>query len=94
MMPKITLRAPTGVGGQIHASQSGHVYTIAEDGTVTVAAMDVRDLIGVGYRTVAQDGGPNAEPSNVASPDPALATTGQTADSHADEPRQDPPPAA
>lgn len=61
MMPKVTLRAPAGVGGQIHASQSGKNYTIAEDGTVTVDSCDVRDLIGAGYQSLPHDGGPNTE---------------------------------
>ena len=94
MMPNVTLRASAGVDGQIHASQSGRTYTIAADGTVTVEAADVRDLIDAGYQALAQAAGPNAEPSNIAAHDPTLPEAAQTGEAHAVEPRQDPPQAA
>ncbi len=49
MMPKVVLKAPPGIDGQIQASQSGCNYGIGPDGTVTVDSSDVRDLIGAGY---------------------------------------------
>ncbi len=80
MMPKVVLKAPPGVGGQIHASQSGRNYTIAPDGTVTVDSSDVRDLIGAGYVVVPQDGDPDsATAAPITSPSPTAATEGATA---------------
>lgn len=80
MMPKVVLKAPPGVGGQIHASQSGRNYTIAPDGTVTVDSSDVRDLIGAGYVVVPQDGDPDsATAAPITSPSPTAVTEGATA---------------
>lgn len=52
MMPKTTLIAPAGVGGQIHASGSGRNYDIGPDGKVVVDAIDVAPLLGAGYQHV------------------------------------------
>lgn len=80
MMPKVVLKAPPGVGGQIQASQSGRNYTIATDGTVTVDSSDVRDLIGAGFVVLQQQGDPDTvTAAAITSPSPTAATEGATA---------------
>ncbi|TNC08454.1 hypothetical protein FF100_29400 [Methylobacterium terricola] len=80
MMPKVVLKAPPGVGGQIQASRSGRNYTIAPDGTVTVDSSDVRDLIGAGFVVQQQAGDPDtATAAPITSPSPTAAIEGATA---------------
>lgn len=80
MMPKVTMKAPAGVGGQIHASASGKNYTIDTDGTVVVDSVDVAALMTAGYQTVPHDGGPDTETAApISSVAPLSTTTGATA---------------
>jgi hypothetical protein len=80
MMPKVVLKAPPGVGGQIHASQSGRNYDIAADGTVTVDSSDVRDLIGAGFVVLQQQGDPETvTAAPITSPSPTAHIEGATA---------------
>jgi hypothetical protein len=62
MMPKVTMQAPAGVGGQIHASKTQQVYTVGSDGSVVVESADVSDLLGAGFTVVPPvAGGPGVE---------------------------------
>lgn len=58
MMPKVTLKAPPGVGGEIHASGSQKNYTVGGDGLVTVDSVDVHGLISAGFAAVHHSGSP------------------------------------
>ena len=71
MLPKVTLKAPPGVGGQIHASNSLNNYSIDEDGEVVVDSVDVQALLGAGYYVKPHDATPMTETTPVTSPSPS-----------------------
>ena len=61
MMPKVTLKAPAGVGVQVHASKSGKNYNIDDAGFVVVDSADAPDLLAAGYHVRPHEDGPDAE---------------------------------
>lgn len=64
MMHKVTLLAPEGMRGQIHASGSGKTYTIAEDHTVTIDAIDIAPLLGHGFQYAPRHPGKGERPAD------------------------------
>jgi len=55
-MANVTMIAPTGATGIIHASKTGNKYTLAADGTVSVDTRDLPDLEAAGFSVVPRNG--------------------------------------
>lgn len=83
MRPKVTMKAPPGVGGHIHVSKSGKNYTIDPNGEVVVDAVDVADLITAGFQQIPHAGGPE---TLMAAPITSDSLTSDTHGAHALDP--------